>query len=97
MTDKPIGLADHLDHAGLDGASDIFELGLVELRGDLDRLAKQKDAASERQSEMKAVPGPELAPAAGRISDRQDRDPSDPSDIYGPGSPSSPGRAGRPG
>ena len=49
MTDKAIGLAGHFDHARFEEASSVFEAFLVEFRGELDRLAEQKHAASERQ------------------------------------------------
>ena len=84
MADKPIGLADHFDHACLDEAPGIFEPNLVELGGDLDRLTKQIHAASERQSEVEAVPGREQAPAARCIGQRHDGHPGEPSDIDDP-------------
>ena len=64
MADEAIGLTYHFHHAGLKQASGVFEALLVELRGNLHRLAEQLDAAPERQGEMKAIPSRQHAPAA---------------------------------
>src|SRR5205823_294983 len=70
MTDAAIRLADHIEHAGLDEASGVFEPARVEFSGNLDRLTPQVDAAAKRPCQMEPVPGREHTPAAGRVCDR---------------------------
>ena len=56
MPDAAVGLLHHLDHALLDQPAGVFEPGLVEIGGDLDRLAPQKDASAERQRRHETGP-----------------------------------------
>ena len=56
MPDATVSLLGQRIHAALDEKAGTFEPAFAEMRLDLDRLAPNKDAATERQGEVKAVP-----------------------------------------
>src|SRR5258708_20021698 len=81
MSDAAVGLARQLVHPVFDEEPGGFEPGRIEIGGDLDRRAPQKDAAAERQSEMEAVPAREHPASAGGKDDRDDRHAGEAGDV----------------